>query len=344
MTKRYLGNIITQNPTAPAGSYEDDAASGVWSLAEAFAYSKAGLWPKAGNFFPSTALWAPAGGSTNRIDTMSFLSTGNTSDFGDLTSSRAGTATMASSTRGLFAGGSDPNQVAIDYVTITTSGNAADFGDMSFLNGAYSGGCSNSVRGLIGGGDEAFYYNNIQYLTIATLGNTLDFGDLSIAVKHPGGMASPTIGVFSGGRAYTSPAETAVMGSVTIASTGNASNFGNLTVARYQLASCSTSTRGVNGGGFTTTPSTYLNTIDYVTFSSLGSASDFGDLTVGRRQLGAASSSVYGAFGAGYTGSVNSNTIDYVTIASTGNASDWGDLTGGGQNLAGLSNQHGGLA
>ena len=50
MTKRYLGNIITQNPTAPAGDLADSAAKGVWSLEEQLAYQKAGLWPIPGNF------------------------------------------------------------------------------------------------------------------------------------------------------------------------------------------------------------------------------------------------------------------------------------------------------
>ena len=49
MTKRYLGNIVTQNPTAPAGNFEGSAAKGVWSLEEQLAYQKAGLWPTAGN-------------------------------------------------------------------------------------------------------------------------------------------------------------------------------------------------------------------------------------------------------------------------------------------------------
>ena len=49
MPKRYLGNIITNTPTAPAGENETDAASGVWSLAEALAYRKANLWPTQGN-------------------------------------------------------------------------------------------------------------------------------------------------------------------------------------------------------------------------------------------------------------------------------------------------------
>jgi hypothetical protein len=47
--KRFLGNIITSTPTAPAGPYQDGAAPGVWSLQEAFTYTKAGLWPIAGN-------------------------------------------------------------------------------------------------------------------------------------------------------------------------------------------------------------------------------------------------------------------------------------------------------
>ena len=50
MTKRYLGNIITQNPTAPAGDLANSSAKGVWSLEEQLAYQKAGLWPVPGNF------------------------------------------------------------------------------------------------------------------------------------------------------------------------------------------------------------------------------------------------------------------------------------------------------
>ncbi|MDA7611374.1 hypothetical protein N8591_01500 [bacterium] len=48
--KRYLGNIITQNPTAPDGDFANNAAKGVWSLEEQLAYQKAGLWPVPGNF------------------------------------------------------------------------------------------------------------------------------------------------------------------------------------------------------------------------------------------------------------------------------------------------------
>ena len=77
MTKRYLGNIITQNPTAPAGNLQGSAAKGVWSLEEQLAYQKAGLWPIPGNLPPgvtdvfSTYLYKGTGAEqtiTNGID------------------------------------------------------------------------------------------------------------------------------------------------------------------------------------------------------------------------------------------------------------------------------------
>lgn len=46
---RYQGNIITKNPTTPTGPYETGAAPGVWSLEEANEFTKAGVWPTAGN-------------------------------------------------------------------------------------------------------------------------------------------------------------------------------------------------------------------------------------------------------------------------------------------------------
>ena len=56
--------------------------------------------------------------------------TGNASDFGDLTQERT-TSGMANATRGVFASG-DTNSTfynVIDYITIQTTGNAVDFGD-----------------------------------------------------------------------------------------------------------------------------------------------------------------------------------------------------------------------
>ena len=78
MPKRFLGNIMTDSPTAPAGPYQDSAASGVWSLAEALSYTKGGLWPIAGNTNPIGLIAGGEGSSKfNTIQKIIIATTGN---------------------------------------------------------------------------------------------------------------------------------------------------------------------------------------------------------------------------------------------------------------------------
>ena len=63
----------------------------------------------------------------NTIDYITIATTGNASDFGDLTSARRFPGALASSTRGVFGSGLSDN--VMDYVTISSTGNAFDFGD-----------------------------------------------------------------------------------------------------------------------------------------------------------------------------------------------------------------------
>jgi hypothetical protein len=104
--KRFLGNIITPTPTAPAGPFEDGAAPGVWSLQEAFTYTKAGLWPIAGNVAPIGLFGGGdvGGGYSNVIDRVAISTTGNAVDFGDLSVRRNNTGAASSSTRGVLGG------------------------------------------------------------------------------------------------------------------------------------------------------------------------------------------------------------------------------------------------
>ena len=53
MTQRYLGGIITANPTEPSENFSDSAASGIWTMQEALAFSKAGDWPDPASINPS---------------------------------------------------------------------------------------------------------------------------------------------------------------------------------------------------------------------------------------------------------------------------------------------------
>ena len=78
-------------------------------------------------------------------------STGNATDFGDLTFERKNSGSTSSKTRALCAGGyygSSPNYTnSIEYIEIATTGNAVDFGDRT-VAGSYFAGCSNDHGGL----------------------------------------------------------------------------------------------------------------------------------------------------------------------------------------------------
>ena len=126
----------------------------------------------------------PSGGNPhNTIDYITIMTTGNASDFGDLTVIKAYMGTATSATRGVFAGGQSPNDSnptnVIDYVTMATLGNAVDFGDLATAMGNQDAGVvSNCIRGLFSRGyDNPNEVNTIEYITIATTGNGQDFGD-----------------------------------------------------------------------------------------------------------------------------------------------------------------------
>lgn len=290
------------------------------------------------------------GGTTGSfIDVIQYVSvstTGNTQDFGDLHTPLHSAAACASSTRGVFSGGSCSTEHdgpgtgsgltnRIQYVTIASTGNSTDFGNLSERMHQHSG-AGSSTRGIFfgGSGNDSGSMNVIQYITIASAGDAADFGDLSSNRPGTGALASPTRAVSTGGQ-YGD-----VMEYVTINSTGNATDFGNLTVGSHFAASCSSNTRGIIGGG-----QGRENVLDYITIASTGNATDFGDLTANRMDLASFSSSTRGVWaGGGPISGGQSNVIDYVTISSTGNATDFGDLLAATDQVAGCSNGHGGLS
>ena len=178
-------------------------------------------------------LFAGGDNGSENVDTIDYITMASTGvdaqDFGNLVSTNSTLSGMSisSSTRGVIAGNDSANNV-IQFVTISTLGNAADFGDLN-VGRRSPGGCSNSVRGLIGGGfNSPLLKNEIEYITIATLGDAIDFGDLTQARWLLSSCSSPTRGVFAGGY-QPSPATTYnVIDYVQIMSTGNAIDFGDL--------------------------------------------------------------------------------------------------------------------
>jgi len=86
--------------------------------------------------------------NTNVIQYITIASTGNTTDFGDLTVARRQVASSCNSTRGVYAGGETPsNSNIMDYITIGSTGNAIDYGDLT-ISVSRHGGASNGHGGL----------------------------------------------------------------------------------------------------------------------------------------------------------------------------------------------------
>lgn len=216
-----------------------------------------------------------APGPINTIEYVTIATTSNSTDFGDLLTSRRDLGACSSSTRALFGGGTTTGSTnstnAVDYVTIASLGNAVSFGTLTQARRGV-GSCSSPTRGVFGGGYIGPHTNRIDYVTIATTGNAATFGDLTAARGNSSSCSSPIRGTFAGG---ITPTLTNTIDYITIASIGNAQDFGDLFVTRGYTAPCSNSTRGCFGGGLTPT---HNNTIDYITITSTGNAQDFGDL------------------------------------------------------------------
>jgi|21_taG_2_1085346.scaffolds.fasta_scaffold05194_2 hypothetical protein len=294
------------------------------------------------------------------IQTVDFNTTGNTTDFGDLSTAtqqnggsgnghggllagvqRQSVTYMPGSGRGFInpgsnSGGSGGSIDRIQMIFVPTLGNALDFGDLSVARQLVA--ATNSLtRSCVAGGESpSTIVNTIDCYEMQSLGNAADFGDLTVARRSfLNGGTNGSRGTFHGGN---TPSVTDVIDYITIATAGNATDFGNLTVAREASGTFSSPTRTVSGGGYAGGDS---NVIDYITTASTGNATDFGDLTVARYQPAPVSSTTRGVWIAGYApgvGSTRTDVMDYVTIASTGNATDFGDLAQARAAGAGISN------
>ena len=283
----------------------------------------------------------------NIIQMIVIATTGNSTDFGDLTTERRGTGgCCASSTRSVMIGGRDSpvNECVIDYVTFSSSGGASTFGELAG-GVSNSGQCSSATRGICYSGHRGnpspASSSAISYITLASTGDASDFGAAQSALVTPGGAASPTRGLFAGGY---NPVELKSIDYITIASLGNALDFGELTITVRRTAGSSNSIRAIWAGG-NRYPSSPTGTadIDYSTIATLGNAIDFGDCVTALYLTAGCASSTRMVSGGGLVSPSITNAIEYVEIMTTGNAVDFGDLTQKRRHLDSCSNGHGGL-
>ena len=236
-----------------------------------------------GNQMCSSSIRGISGGGAqptirNFLDFITIANESDSTDFGDLTSSRRDIGALSNQTRGMWTGGtpgSSPNTThTIDFVTIATAVNATDFGNLTASMKEVQS-TSSPTRGIMGGGNTVpATINTIQFITIASTGNASDFGDLTRTASSLGAVSSGTRGVFANGGSNT-------IDFITIASAGNASDFGDYTLLRAQCtATMSNSLRGVFAGGYQTSPNyTDTYTVDFITIATTGNATDFGDIS-----------------------------------------------------------------
>ena len=109
---------------------------------------------------------APA--SLNTIDFVTIATTGNASDFGDISVARYSLLQQFRVKLVQLQWWSAPAKVnIIEHVTIATRGNATDFGDLTET--VYATQCvSNSIRGVRMGGAESAGDNTIDFVNIST--------------------------------------------------------------------------------------------------------------------------------------------------------------------------------
>jgi hypothetical protein len=282
-TRDFTANVISATKVVPSGPYQNSTASGVWDLSEQFDFRKGGNWPETGNAL-QRALFGPrtlatganfadfgdltdgrvnpagfanntrgvvaggqAGGpASNIIDYITIASTGDATDFGDLTGANENLGGgFASSTRGIIAGGyvSASRSNVIQYVTIGSTGNATDFGDLTEAR-SYVGGLASATRGVTLGGQASSTSNIMDYVTIGSTGNASDFGDLTAASQFVAGASSATRGIRAGGSNSGGGGSVNTIDYITIGSTGNAQDFGDL--------SSSTNNDGLSGAASST--------------------------------------------------------------------------------------------
>jgi|LWDU01.1.fsa_nt_gi hypothetical protein len=123
-------NVIDYITIASAGNAID---FGNLSVARGGSASSAGTENDTRGIIAGGAPWT--GNALNTIDYVTIATTGNATDFGDLTRTAYGVQGCSSGTRGVFGGGnlinSGQTTNILDYITIATTGNAIDFGDLT---------------------------------------------------------------------------------------------------------------------------------------------------------------------------------------------------------------------
>ena len=307
----------------------------------------------------------PSTARSNGIDFITISTTGDATDFGDLTRRQSYMGACSSRTRGIIAGGDDDNSPAatnaIDFITISSTGNAQDFGDLPLAVKGHHG-HSNNTRGVFCQGSNPSpsftSKKDISVITIASTGSAFDGGDLSRHGVQTFVFGNGIRGIYGGGYYATPDGSQGSPGYpvsgekhilVNIATHGEVTTFGEFHSGDsnnggiIRSSAFSNSTRGIRFSGYT---APYHLTYDKYEIASLGNAIDFGDVLYNREWASTTSSPTRGVAAGGDSGNYGTaREIQYIEIMSGGKSVDFGDLTDRPSSAVpqGISNAHGGL-
>ena len=133
---------------------------------------------------------SPVSAYRNVIEWVLIATTGNGTDFGDLTTYNGSNGGCSNPVRGLVMGGQSPTLLnTIDYITMASKGGGVQFGDLSALTCNCSC-CGDSIRGVNIGGETPSSapsaVNTMEYVNIASTGNAMDFGDMPMLIQQGG--------------------------------------------------------------------------------------------------------------------------------------------------------------
>lgn len=259
----------------------------------------------------------------NIIDKYSFVSDGNATDVGDLTSGRENPSGQSSSTHGYASGGYTGSSQTdnIEKFSFTIDGNSTDVANLTVARNAAAG-ASSADNGYAAGGQPPVT-NVIDKFPFAADENATDVGDLTTARRSGSGQSSTTHGYMAAGTLGPG-SNSNVIDKYSFSADGNATDVGDTLATINEASGQSSTTHGyVSGSGSET------NVIQKFPFSSDANSADVGDLTVSRGgSVGTSSdASGYAAGGKTAPGVTERTEIDKFSFSSDGNATDVGDLT-----------------
>ena len=317
---------------------------------EVLSVNEAGTLPQWG---PAPPTWVPqgtlrgyaSGGNSGShsassrydwIDSYSFVTDGNATDWGDLVRDTYMMSGTASAThgyvmRGEFWTGTSQYTDTIQKFSFAANADATDVGDCSeaLTQGT---GHSSGVNGYccyITG--WPITTNRVDRFPFATDTNATDVGDVNINQTTWGGISSETHGYYSTDSGVPNGALAGNINQFAFANEATAADVGEMIVVVDNCGGSMSETHGYFSGGHG--PS---NQIQKFSFSTLGNATDVGDLLHTGHTPACSSSTTHNYNAGGWMGEQNpSNQINKWSTSTDANATDVGDLRGANYGIVG---------